>query len=119
MLSGAVENCPTNCKPPKYCTGSYNATWWKRKPYIEHHTITRQPQGLFKDILELILTEICYNCSEINFELPLNGSFDVESRVEENNTDFAFPIYGLKEQEKFRGNPFIPLGKEYLTLTYL
>ena len=59
----------------------------------------------------MIIDDVCNNCSEILFNAPVNGSAALELMVEDNITDFGFPLYGSKEQEKFRGFPFIPIGR--------
>lgn len=87
------------------------ASWWSRTPYLERGEVADTAEGLFRDILMLMIIDICNNCSEIRFAPPLNSSMELEVRVEENNTDFACPLYGSKEQEKFRGFPFIPIGE--------
>ena len=95
--------------------------WWSREPYISNSNLpNRNAQGLFYDIMQLLIKDICRNCSEILFESPSNGSIVVEKAVENDKptTDFGFPLYGSKEQEKFRGFPFIPIGKWYLKVDF-
>lgn len=106
---GAEKCTSLGCFPPPFCTGQYVASWWSRTPYLERGEVADTAEGLFRDILMLMIIDICNNCSEIRFAPPLNSSMELEVRVEENNTDFACPLYGSKEQEKFRGFPFIPI----------
>ena len=106
-------NIALGCFPPPGCSGEFKVKWWKRTPYIDYDnddTNSHQAVGLFKEILDLIITDICQNCSVIKFDLPSNSSRDVEDDVEKNMTDLGCPMYGSKEQESFRGFPFIPLG---------
>ena len=112
LLKILISISALGCFPPTGCSGQFLAKWWRRRPYIELDEKTaKKAEGLFRDILTLIVTEICENCSQIYFEPPLNTSMEVEMSVENNITDFGCPMYGSKEQEKFRGYPFIPIGK--------
>ncbi|XP_066921300.1 uncharacterized protein [Clytia hemisphaerica] len=101
---------PLGCFPPPGCSGQFLAKWWRRIPYIEQDEAHEKAEGLFKDILNLIITDICQNCSQILFDMPpANNSKEVEDQVEANQTDFGCPMYGSKEQESFRDFPFIPI----------
>ena len=96
--------------PPPYCIGEFRASWWARPPYLSNSS-KEEPAGLFRDLLLQVVAECCNNCSQLKFDAPLNGSFELEALIEANSTDFGCPLYGAKDQTYFRGFPFMPVGK--------
>lgn len=102
------------------CKTMFTANWWKLTPYtdLKNGTIA----GIFPSILEKAIEMCCKDCStqslpEIDF-VGMNRSLALKSGVLEVNanigddTDFHFPIYGIKSQTSYGdGFPYVPLVK--------
>ncbi|XP_065666494.1 uncharacterized protein LOC105846586 isoform X3 [Hydra vulgaris] len=93
-----------------YCQTQYLVSWIEQKPYISIDLSSYQVNGLIKDILDLIIKDVCMKCSNIFFERPLINSKDLLMKTQSNTTDFIISKFQrFHEDQRFLPYPFIPI----------
>jgi len=84
--------------------------WWNVPPYI--YTENGVVKGIFKDIVEEIMTDCCGQCIDFYYDSqqnPSNNSEILKSRIGKNGSVLSFPVYGEMTSVKFQSHPYFPV----------